>query len=136
MTSCSAPSRPASRFAGLFAGNELLGRMSMVRGSKLRRCGKRFGGRAGDGKQEPGFRGQGTGDRGQGALLHKIELRGEAATIAEPLAEELPLPRVARVAFDASIANWDADVETDGVLIVVAPLDIDQRLMPVSGTLE
>jgi hypothetical protein len=72
-------------------------------------------------------------------VLKKIEMRSEAPIQAapaerEPLVEELP--RVAMVVFDAAIANWDADVETDGVLIDVAPVDINRRLVPVSGTLE
>jgi len=79
---------------------------------------------------------QGTGDRGQKSLLRKIEMRGQAEMNAEPSVEEVPLPRVATVGFYPSIANWDADVETDGVLIDVAPLDINGRLVPISGTLE
>lgn len=73
------------------------------------------------------------------SLLTKIEMRSEAPpkyapTEQQPVAEEPP--RVAMVAFDPAIANWDGDVETDGVLIDVAPLDINRRLIPVSGTLE
>ena len=86
---------------------------------------------------QEGNRGQETGDRG-GTLLRRIEMRGPARTDAaasEEAASEEP-PKVAMVAFDPSIANWDADVETDGVLINVVPLDINQRLVPVSGTLE
>ena len=49
---------------------------------------------------------------------------------------ESPRARVAMVAFDARIANWDADLETDGLVIDVAPLDIDGQVVPVAGTLE
>src|SRR5439155_2075486 len=61
-----------------------------------------------------------------------------AAPSAAPAegAPEVTQPRVAIIDFDASIANWDADVETDGVLIDVAPLDIHRQIVPVSGTLE
>ena len=83
-------------------------------------------------------RGQGTGHRSQGALLRKIEMRdptrSDAAATEETASQESP--KVAMVTFDPSIANWDADVETDGVLIDVAPLDINRRLVPISGTLE
>ncbi len=87
--------------------------------------------------QESGDRKPGTGDRK--SLLRNIELRGDIKANAPPLEEEpLPedLPRVAMVAFDAAIANWDADVETDGVLIDVAPVDINRRIVPVAGTVE
>jgi hypothetical protein len=40
------------------------------------------------------------------------------------------------VAFDSHIANWDADIETDGLIIDIAPLDLDRQLIPISGTLE
>jgi hypothetical protein len=66
-------------------------------------------------------------------------MRGDPAvktTSAEEEAVAEDLPRVAMVAFDAAIANWDADVETDGVLIDVAPVDINRRVVPVSGTVE
>jgi hypothetical protein len=85
----------------------------------------------GNGRQE-------TGNREQRSLLRKIEMRGPApsdAAATEGAAPEEP-PKVAMVTFDPSIANWDADVETDGVLIDVAPLDINRRLVPVNGTLE
>jgi hypothetical protein len=68
----------------------------------------------------------------------KIELRGDAFLdeAAADLPMELPPPRVAMVTFDARIANWDADLETDGLVIDVAPLDIDGQIVPVTGTLE
>ena len=82
---------------------------------------------------------QGTGNRGQGTTFRRVDLQSLSLPVnntAAPLPAELPPPRVALVAFDASIANWDADVETDGVVIDVAPLDIDRRLVPAGGTLE
>jgi hypothetical protein len=93
----------------------------------------------GDRGQGTGDRGRGTGDRGQKPANRKIEMRGDPAvktTSAEEEAVAEDSPRVAMVAFDAAIANWDADVETDGVLIDVAPVDINRRVVPVSGTVE
>jgi hypothetical protein len=91
-------------------------------------------------------RGAGITSRESGAnnvrpLLRKIELMGEPTTatpelISEPQPLAEPQPRVAMVAFDPSIANWDADIETDGVAITVAPLDSDGYLVPAGGTLE
>ena len=46
------------------------------------------------------------------------------------------VPRVSSITFDARLANWDGDVETDGLLIDVLPLDRDQAAIPVSGTVE
>jgi len=81
---------------------------------------------------------QGTGDRRQGTGVRRINLQANtpADHDATPTATEISPPKVALVAFDASIANWDADVETDGLLIDVAPLDQDRRLIPIAGTLE
>jgi hypothetical protein len=70
-------------------------------------------------------------------LLKKIELRGVVAPVsaeAEAAVEEVPA-RVAMVNFDPYIANWDADVETDGLIIDIAPLDGDGCLIPSNGTL-
>ena len=78
-------------------------------------------------------------DTGVKPRIQKVEMRGEPPAASEsqaPEAIELTQPRVATVAFDASIANWDADVETDGVLIDVAPVDVNRRVVPVSATVE
>src|SRR5581483_5174319 len=87
--------------------------------------------------QGSGFRVQESGISGQKLSPRKIEMRGN--TSSPPATDEtnpVELPRVTMVTFDAAVANWDADVETDGLLIDVVPLDIDRRLVPVSGTLE
>ncbi len=93
--------------------------------------------------QGSGFKVQqelGDGERGarnRTALPRKIEMRGEPpAVFDEPVEEEAPLPRVAMLSFDAAIVNWDSDVETDGVLINIVPLDIYGSLAPVNGTVE
>jgi len=85
---------------------------------------------------------QGIGGRESGAgsrptLLRKIELRGEvvpASAEVDAAAEYIPA-RVTMVNFDPYIANWDADVETDGVIIDIVPLDGDGFLIPSNGTL-
>jgi hypothetical protein len=68
----------------------------------------------------------------------RLELRGDAVQdeSAANLPVELPPARVTMVTFDARIANWDADLETDGLVIDVAPLNIDGQVVPVAGTLE
>ncbi|WP_254508091.1 hypothetical protein [Anatilimnocola floriformis] len=73
------------------------------------------------------------------------------ATSATPFAErtkitpevpanEQPLPpppnKVAAIACDALLANWDADVETDGLAINLQPLDAWQEITAAAGTLE
>jgi hypothetical protein len=48
----------------------------------------------------------------------------------------LPPPRIMSISCDALLANWDADVEADGLVIYLQPLDAWQGIAPVSGTLE
>lgn len=48
----------------------------------------------------------------------------------------LPAPRIISVAFDALLANWDGDVEADGLVLHLQPLAADQQLTAASGTLE
>src|SRR5262249_29005045 len=44
--------------------------------------------------------------------------------------------KVSTLHLDAAAANWDADVETDGIQLQVAPIGADGLIVPVSGTLE
>jgi len=91
--------------------------------------------RLGSRGSEVGGREAGVGSRG--TLLRKIELRGDvtaASTQVDAAAQYIPA-RVTMVNFDPYIANWDADVETDGVIIDIVPLDGDGFLIPSSGTL-
>lgn len=44
--------------------------------------------------------------------------------------------RISSVDFDAHLANWDRDVEFDGIALRVFPLDAQGRLTKVRGTLE
>lgn len=46
------------------------------------------------------------------------------------------LPRVRSLAIEANVANWDADVEVDGLLVRVYPLDGQGAVVPTRGTLE
>jgi hypothetical protein len=80
---------------------------------------------------------QGTEDRQREA--RRISIRSLAAPIAEPvepLVAEIPPPQVRMLAFDAYVANWDGDVETDGLVVELTPLDSERYLLPVQGTVE
>lgn len=46
------------------------------------------------------------------------------------------MPRVSSILADAWLANWDRDVENDGIVVQVIPLDASGRAMAVSGKLE
>ncbi len=72
-------------------------------------------------------KGPGAGNRGAGIGGRE----GEAP--AEPRGAN---PHVTSVTFDPRLANWDADVETDGLLIDVLPMDADGYLAAASGTIE
>jgi hypothetical protein len=62
-----------------------------------------------------------------------------AAKTVTPLtrAEFLTLatPPVASVRFDAHLANWDADVEADGLVVQVVPVDTYGQVVPLRGAL-
>lgn len=74
------------------------------------------------------------------------------ATTAQPLPERkkiaapdeipieekpsLPPDRVISISCDALLANWDADVEADGLVIHLQPIDAWQEMAVASGTLE
>ena len=76
-----------------------------------------------------GMKSEGTGDRKQGTEDRPRE--GEAP--AEP---PVALPRVAAIAIDPRLANWDGDVEADGLLIDVLAIDSDGYAAAASGVLE
>ncbi len=44
-------------------------------------------------------------------------------------------PRVAAATFDAVLGNWDADVATDGLRVLVTPVDINGEPVTVRGVL-
>ncbi|HUS39209.1 MAG TPA: hypothetical protein VMX74_07150 [Pirellulales bacterium] len=57
------------------------------------------------------------------------------ATYAEVAEEILALtPRVQAINIDAYVANWDADVELDGVVLLVTTIDPFGHSVPASGT--
>ena len=58
------------------------------------------------------------------------------APAAGPARRTLEARRVQSLAIDVAVANWDADVEVDGLIVDVRPLDADGQVVPVDGTLE
>ena len=44
--------------------------------------------------------------------------------------------RVRSLALDAMVSNWDADVEADGLVVHLRPLDAAGQVVPVRGTLQ
>ncbi|MBP86038.1 MAG: hypothetical protein CMJ64_04865 [Planctomycetaceae bacterium] len=91
-----------------------------------------------------------------GELISKAELQALAATASDATVRPAPAPRrsdgksdadracelldfgrrVTAVDFDANIANWDADVEFDGIALRLFPIDNNGTLIKVRGTLE
>lgn len=57
----------------------------------------------------------------------------QPASAAEPVAPRAP---VRSISADAYLANWDADVESDGLFLSLAALDGTGFATPVDGTLE
>ena len=53
-----------------------------------------------------------------------------------PPPAEPPLPRVTAVTFDARLANWDSDVETDGLVVDLYPITAAGALAAIDGTVE
>lgn len=45
-------------------------------------------------------------------------------------------PRVTSISFEAGLLNWDADVETDGLVLDLAAFDAQGSLAAVNGTVE
>ncbi|MBN2477142.1 MAG: hypothetical protein JXB62_21215 [Pirellulales bacterium] len=65
----------------------------------------------------------------------------ESVVESEPVAqtgwgERRGMPQVRTLAIDVLTANWDADVEVDGLTIRVCPLDVGGAVVPVNGSLE
>lgn len=54
----------------------------------------------------------------------------------EPVSQSTPAGRVTAVQADARLVNWDADVEHDGLIVTVAPLDEWGQLRAVDGSVE
>jgi hypothetical protein len=100
----------------------------VVEAEELQRLAPSTAGQASSGTQGSGFRVQEPGVRGQGAGIGS----------QEPGVSQVPeLPvRLTSIAFEARIANWDGDVETDGLLIDLLPLDDEGYLAAAAGTAE
>ena len=56
----------------------------------------------------------------------------------QPAEEKPPLPpaKVISISCDALLANWDGDVEADGLVIHLQPIDAWQQMIAATGTLE
>lgn len=60
----------------------------------------------------------------------------ETKTYSEQARDALGMsPQVRFIRFDAYLANWDGDVEADGLVVQVYPIDEDGEVIPVDGTL-
>jgi len=50
--------------------------------------------------------------------------------------QPLVTPAVASIRIEAWLANWDADVEADGICVQLTPVDENGQVVPVNGTAE
>jgi hypothetical protein len=69
-------------------------------------------------------------------MLGSASAETAAITAPSPPTEKTKTPRVHWLKIDARPARWDNYVETDGMLICIAPLDASGEVVPVRGTLE
>lgn len=60
----------------------------------------------------------------------------QARSAVIPSNEGLKAVHVRSLQIDAAVANWDSDVEVDGILLTVYPLDAQGQLVRARGTLE
>jgi hypothetical protein len=65
----------------------------------------------------------------------RAEFASPAGEVAPPPVPPLNTAHVAYITFDARLANWNASVETDGLLIDILPLDADGYLAAATGTI-
>lgn len=75
----------------------------------------------------------------RGITPRRIELRAPLIPAPQPIAEQagfIPVGPVTAVSFDSSVANWDGDVEVDGLVLDIAPADCFGNLVPAEGTLQ
>jgi hypothetical protein len=63
---------------------------------------------------------------------------GQAAVVSwsAPRASGFVTSQVRSLYIDAYVANWDQDVEVDGIVVLVQPLDELGQIVPVGGTVE
>ena len=55
---------------------------------------------------------------------------------SSPVPAPIAVPPVATVRFDAYLANWDRDVEVDGLIVHAVPLDAYGHVVPARGNLQ
>jgi len=70
------------------------------------------------------------------AALPQSTSRASVASPASPAPASEPPRAIRSLAVEAWTANWDADVEDDGLVVSVCPLDDEGRIASVDGTLE
>jgi hypothetical protein len=68
----------------------------------------------------------------------RIELRdaGKVAEASQKAAVSSPPQQIVSVSFDAFVANWDQDVEMDGLVVELAAVDAKEFLAACEGTVE
>jgi len=76
-----------------------------------------------------------AGDTGNAEQVPAVPAGGEASHAVRAMKAIQGPPEVKSVAIEAQLGQWDADVEPDGLLIVVAPQDAWGLTVPASGTL-
>lgn len=79
---------------------------------------------------------RGPGGAGDGERPSRTTTELSAGTSGDTTTRPSAGPRVRSLAIDTRVANWDADVEVDGLIVDVYPLDAAGRTVPVFGTLE
>lgn len=90
--------------------------------------------------QKSEVRGQKSGVRSEESAVDRPAGLADSSTSGfdsryESLKPVIP-PRVQSVSVSAQLANWDADVEPDGLIVYVAPLDADGNLVAIDGTID
>lgn len=61
---------------------------------------------------------------------------GEIQMVSATVPAAPPLPPVKTLVVDAELAQWDKDAQTDGLRIMVCPLDAYGNIVPVEGHIE
>jgi hypothetical protein len=72
------------------------------------------------------------------AMPSRIEIIGTpdaGPRRAKPVAPQADARRVASLCIDANVGRWDENVDPDGLVVHVYPLDADGAIVPVHGTL-
>jgi hypothetical protein len=54
----------------------------------------------------------------------------------KPVAETVVTPPAVSLAIVAEAANWDSDLEPDGILVRIQPIDSEGRIVPVAGMID